>query len=94
MAESSSDAIIGKTLDGVITIWNSGAEHLYGYTSQEIVGHNVSELFPPNSVQELVSILDRIRRGERTEQFETKRRGKAGRILGRLGHHLSDSRLM
>ena len=81
IVESSSDAIIGKTLDGVITSWNSGAEHLYGYTSQEIVGHNVSELFPPNSVQELVSILDRIRRGERIEQFETKRLGKDGSIL-------------
>ena len=81
IVESSSDAIIGKTLDGVITSWNAGAENLYGYTSDEIVGHNVSELLPPDRTEELVSILERVQRGERTEQLETKRLGKDGSIF-------------
>ena len=81
IVESSSDAIMGKTLDGVITSWNAGAELLYGYTSDEIVGHNVSELLPPDRVQELASILERVQRGERTSQLETKRVGKDGGIL-------------
>ena len=46
IVESSDDAMIGKTLDGVITSWNPGAERMYGYTSQEVVGHNVSVLVP------------------------------------------------
>ena len=48
IVESSADAILGKTLAGVITSWNAGAEHIYGYTAAEIVGRNVSELIPPD----------------------------------------------
>ena len=81
IVESSADAILGKTLDGVITSWNAGAEHMYGYTASEIVGRNVSELIPPDRAGELEPILARLRRGERVEPFETRRRRKDGRII-------------
>ena len=81
IVESSADAILGKTLDGVITSWNAGAEHIYGYTAGEIVGRNVSELIPPDRTGELEPILARLRRGERVEPFETRRRRKDGRIF-------------
>jgi PAS domain S-box-containing protein len=81
IVESSSDAIIGKRLDGVITTWNAGAADQYGYSPHEIIGRNVSVLAPPDRAGELAHILDRVRRGERVEQFETKRRCKDGTIL-------------
>ena len=85
IVESSADAIIGTTLDGVITSWNAGAEHMYGYAAGEIVGRNVSELIPPDRAGELAPILDRLRRGERVEPFETKRRRKDGTHHRRVG---------
>ena len=81
IVESSADAIIGKTLDGTITSWNAGAAHIYGYTAAEVVGSNVSVLIPPDHAGELAPILDRLRRGERIEHFETKRRCKDGRVI-------------
>jgi two-component system cell cycle sensor histidine kinase/response regulator CckA len=81
IVESSADAIIGKELDGTITTWNAGAAHMYGYTAGEIVGRNVSVLIPPDRAGELMPILDRLRRGERVEHFETKRLCKDGRVL-------------
>jgi PAS domain S-box-containing protein len=81
IVESSDDAIIGKTLDGVITSWNSGAERMYGYTSQEIVGRSVSVLVPPDRPDEVPEILQRVARGEHVQHFETQRLRKDGRIL-------------
>jgi PAS domain S-box-containing protein len=81
IVESSSDAIIGKTLDGVITNWNAGAEQMYGYAPDEIVGRHVSILIPPDRADELVPILERVRRGERIEHLDTKRRRKDEAIL-------------
>jgi len=78
---SSQDAIIGKTLEGVITSWNAAAADIYGYTAAEVVGRNVSVLFPPDRAGELASILDRLRRGERIEHYETQRVRKDGRVL-------------
>ncbi len=78
---SSADAIIGTTLDGVITSWNAGAEQEYGYARDEIIGRSVSALYPPDRADELAPILDGIRRGERVEHFETKRARKDGTIL-------------
>jgi PAS domain S-box-containing protein len=81
IVESSADAIIGKTFDGVITSWNAGAEDQYGYAADEIIGRSVFELIPPDRAGELAPIMERVRRGERIEHFETKRRCKNGTIL-------------
>jgi two-component system, cell cycle sensor histidine kinase and response regulator CckA len=81
IVESSDDAILSKTLDGVITSWNDGAARMYGYRPEEIIGQNVAMLIPAEQRAELGPILDRLRRGERVEPFETKRRRKDGTIV-------------
>ncbi|HEY9241144.1 MAG TPA: PAS domain S-box protein [Streptosporangiaceae bacterium] len=81
IVESSDDAIFSKTLDGVITSWNSGAARMYGYRPEEIVGQNVAILIPPDRRAELGPIFARLRRGERIEPFETRRRRQDGTIL-------------
>ena len=81
IVESSSDAILGKTLDGVITSWNGGAVAMYGYAAQEMIGHHVSELAPPDRVRELAPILERVRRGQRVEDYETRRVRKDGVVI-------------
>ncbi|MBB6249847.1 PAS domain-containing hybrid sensor histidine kinase/response regulator [Nitrospirillum iridis] len=75
---SSNDAIISKTLDGVITSWNPGAEHLFGYTASEVIGLPVISLFPPELRGDEAVILERIRRGETVGHFDTMRRHKDG----------------
>ena len=74
IVESSEDAIIGKDLNGIITTWNRGAERLFGYTEREAMGQPITILMPADRVDEEVVILERIRRGERIEHFETVRR--------------------
>ena len=81
IVESSDDAIIGKTLDGTITSWNKGAESLYGYRSDEVIGQPVSILLTPELCDDFRDILIRIIRGEAVSHFETKRRTKDGRIV-------------
>jgi PAS domain S-box-containing protein len=81
IVESSDDAIIGKTLDGIITAWNAGAEQMYGFSAEEMIGHNVSELMPADRVSELAPILELVRNGERVEHFETKRVHRNGNSL-------------
>ena len=81
IADSSQDAIIGKTLDGIITQWNKGAEEMYGYSAMEIIGRNISVLCPPDRPDEIPGILARIRRGERVDYFESVRVTKDGRRL-------------
>lgn len=78
IVESSDDAIIGQSLEGIIRTWNAGAERLYGYRSEEILGHNISELTPADRLGEESAILERLLRGERVEHFETVRRRKDG----------------
>src|SRR2546422_301961 len=78
---SSDDAIIGKTLDGIITAWNAGAERLYGYAAREVVGRPISIILPPELGDELPEILDRLARGERVEHYETVRVTRDGRRL-------------
>jgi len=78
IVESSDDAIVSKNLDGVITSWNMGAERLFGYTESEAVGQHITMLIPANLRQEEVTILERLRRGERIEHFETIRARKDG----------------
>jgi PAS domain S-box-containing protein len=79
IVQSSEDAIIGKDLHGTITSWNRGAEALYGYTAEEIVGKPVSVLIPPDHQDDFPTIMERLRRGERIEQYETVRLCKDGR---------------
>jgi PAS domain S-box-containing protein len=81
IVESSHDAIFRKSLEGLIESWNSGAETMYGYRPEEIIGHPVSKLAPPERKDEIADILERIARGERVEHFSTKRVTKDGRII-------------
>ena len=81
IVESSDDAIISKDLNGRIASWNKSAERLFGYTEAEVVGKPIAILIPPERLDEEVDILDRIRRGERIEHFETKRRRKDGSLV-------------
>jgi PAS domain S-box-containing protein len=76
---SSDDAIIGKSLDGVITSWNKGAEQIFGYSADEAIGKPLSFLVPPSRTDEAVGILERLRNGERIDHFESARRRKDGR---------------
>lgn len=77
----SDDAIVSKDLNGVIRSWNAGAQRLFGYTAQEAIGQNISMLIPPGHADEELSILERIRRGERVEHYETIRRRKDGALV-------------
>jgi PAS domain S-box-containing protein len=79
--ESSDDAIISKTLDGIIRSWNAGAERLFGHTAAEAVGQPITLIIPPERLEEERDILDRLRRGERIDHFETVRVAKDGRRL-------------
>src|SRR5262249_29969289 len=78
---SSDDAIIGKSLDGVVTSWNEGAERLYGYAAAEVVGRSIALIIPRELDDELTDILEHLRRGERIEHFETVRLAKGGRRI-------------
>jgi PAS domain S-box-containing protein len=81
IVESSYDAIVSKDLDGTIASWNPGAERLFGYTADEVVGKSVAILFPPDLQNEEFAILERIRRGEKIEHYETVRRRKDGGLV-------------
>jgi PAS domain S-box-containing protein len=78
---SSDDAIIGKNLKSIITSWNFGAERIFGYTADEMIGTSIMRLIPPDRREEELEILSRIRRGERFDHFETIRLAKDGRQL-------------
>ncbi|GLW30953.1 hypothetical protein Areg01_38930 [Actinoplanes regularis] len=81
IVQSSHDAIMGKTPQGVITSWNPGAERLYGYTSEEIIGRDVTLLFPSGQEPVESTLLDQILRGERVEQYQTERLRKDGSVI-------------
>src|SRR2546423_12474491 len=78
IVESSDDAIIGKTLDGVIRSWNAGATRVFGYVASEIVGRSVLTLIPPDLRHEEPEIVARLMRGERIDHYETTRLRKDG----------------
>ena len=78
IADTLTDPIIGKALDGTIHSWSAGAEELYGYRAEEVVGKPISILAPPERVGEIEDILERVSRGESIRQFETVRRRKDG----------------
>ena len=79
--ESSHDAIITKNLNGIITSWNAGAEHTFGYKPEEVIGKSVTILIPPDHENEEPAILERLRRGERVDHYETIRVRKDGALL-------------
>jgi PAS domain S-box-containing protein len=81
IVDSSQDAIIAKSLDGIITNWNKGAEQMYGYTSQEMIGKHISTLAPVDRASEIDEILAKIRNGNRVEYFESIRITKDKRKL-------------
>lgn len=79
--ESTDSAIIGKTLDGIITSWNAGAERMFGYSASEVIGKNISLLIPPGFPNEIPGILNKIKKGERIDDYETVRKTKDGRLI-------------
>jgi two-component system sensor kinase FixL len=81
IVESSDDAIIGKTLDGIITSWNKGAQRIFGYTADEMVGRHISRLIPPGREEEEPQIQERLKRGERVDHFDTIRITKSGQYV-------------
>ena len=81
IVSSSDDAIIGKTIDGVVTDWNAAAQKIFGYEAGEMIGRSISRLLPPGLEDEEQKILDRIRAGEKVDHFETRRRHKNGSII-------------
>jgi PAS domain S-box-containing protein len=81
IVEASDDAIIGKTLDGTIVSWNKGAEKMYGYKAEEVLGHSIAILLPPGKPDELPGIMKRLRGGQRIENYETTRVHKDGHII-------------
>lgn len=81
IVESSSDAILSKTLDGFITSWNKGAEKMFGHTANEIVGRSVATIIPADRSDELALMLESIQREEAVEPFETVRVRKDGRVV-------------
>ena len=92
IVESSDDAIIGKTLDGIITSWNDGATRLYGYTAEEAIGRHASFLYPPGRKEEIDDVLQQVRAGRPVERLETTRLRKDGTVGRRVGDVLADPR--
>ena len=78
LVEASDDAIIGKSIDGTIISWNKGAENIYGYKAEEILGQPISVLMPSDHPNEFPEIMTRLQRGEHIEKYETKRIHKHG----------------
>jgi PAS domain S-box-containing protein len=81
IVESSEDAIIGETPEGVVTSWNPGAERLFGFSAHEVIGQPVSILVPPDRAEELGAAMERVRKGERVSPLETVRRRKDGTLV-------------
>lgn len=81
IVQSSDDAIFSKDLNGVVTSWNSGAEQIFGFPAQDMIGQPISVIFPPDRSDELASIMQRIGHGERIEHYQTIRRTKNGERL-------------
>src|SRR5690349_19137782 len=81
IVESSDDAIVGKTPEGIITSWNPAAERMYSYTAKEVVGKHISMLLPSDRPKEMEDILAKIRKGDRVEHYETLRMRKDGSAI-------------
>ena len=81
IVDSSDDAVVSKTLDGIITSWNKAAEHMFGHTAEEAVGKHISLIIPLDRRDEETQILERLKRGERIDHFQTVRLHKQGNLL-------------
>ena len=81
IVESSDDAIASKTLAGIVTSWNRAAERLFGYAAEEMIGRPIAVLAAPGREHEMPAILERVRRGERVDHFDTVRRRKDGSLI-------------
>ncbi len=81
IVQNSEDAILSKTMDGIILSWNAGAERLFGYSAEEVIGKPVTLVIPEDRLGEEETILSRLRSGERVEYFETVRRRKDGSLV-------------
>ena len=81
IVDSSHDAIVSKDLNGRVTTWNRGAERLFGYAASEMIGRSITTLIPPDRLHEEVRILDRIRRNERVDPYETVRMRRDGSLV-------------
>lgn len=84
LVESADECIVGKTLDGIISTWNRGAEKLFGYSASEAVGQNISLIIPPEKLEEEGQVMARIRRGQRADNLETVRVRKNGKRINVL----------
>ncbi|MBV8221620.1 MAG: PAS domain-containing sensor histidine kinase [Solirubrobacterales bacterium] len=81
IVESSDDAIIGKTFRGIVESWNPGAERIYGYSAEEMIGRPVSVLVPPGHDDDVPLLLEKVRQGERVDHYETVRQAKGRRLI-------------
>lgn len=81
IVQSSEDAIISKTLKGIVTSWNLGAEKLFGYTSAEMIGQPILKIIPRDRIEEEPDIIKRIQKGETLDHFDTKRLAKGGKLI-------------
>src|SRR5688500_6252580 len=79
--DSSDDGIVSKDLNGIVQSWNEAAERIFGYTPEEIVGRSITTIIPADRQHEEREILDRLRRGERIDHFQTIRQRKDGRLI-------------
>lgn len=81
IVDSTEDAIISKTLEGIITSWNPAAEKIFGYTAEEMIGQPITRIIPPDRQNEEPAIMERIQKGEVVDHFETRRIAKDGKLL-------------
>ena len=81
IVDSSEDAIVSKNLDGVVTSWNAGAERLFGFSAEEMIGQSITQIIPPDRQEEERGILRRLRAGEHVDHFDTIRMTKDGRLI-------------
>jgi len=81
IVQSADDAIIGKDMNSIVTSWNKGAEHIFGYKAREMVGTSIMQIIPAERRDEEKRLLEKIKRGESVEQYETLRQTKDGRLI-------------
>jgi PAS domain S-box-containing protein len=81
IVDSSDDAIVSKTLDGIVTSWNAASERMFGYSAEEMIGQSIRRIIPPDRQSEEDLVIDHIRRGEKVDHFETIRQHKDGSLV-------------